>query len=145
MAGFHILYDKYAPVLMGCIHRIVNNHNVAESVLVKTYVHIWDQQASFYPEDAAVLSRMMGIARKLAFEEIKANPGLQQDFTGSNQKEADSKSAINPEEQQNRVFNLLYHRGINSEHAASLLNITVEEVKSHLRMAVKNLKNKEQC
>lgn len=143
LPAFEILYDQYAPVLMGCIYRITNNETIAESVLVKTYVKIWDQRGNSGYSGSTLLGWLIEVARQTAFEEIRSNPALKPipDFDVHNERENNKDALpINIEQMQQSVFDMLYNKGYSCKQAASTLKISVDELKNCFRTSIMNLK-----
>ncbi|MDQ4141384.1 MAG: hypothetical protein M3142_12795, partial [Bacteroidota bacterium] len=51
-----LLYDAYAPVLLGLITRIVRNPKKAELVLQETFLAIWQKRTAFNNSKSGLLT-----------------------------------------------------------------------------------------
>lgn len=63
-----VLYDRYAPAIMGVVLRIVRDTAVAEDVVQETFWRIWDNGAAFQARKGKFSSWLFGIARNLAID-----------------------------------------------------------------------------
>ncbi len=140
---FGELYDKYAPVLMGIINRIVKDTKQAEEILNGTFVRVWNEIGQFNALQCTLLTWLINLARKTAFEEIKyaslttskpKNPVYE-----ATNSEADGKSAGVTKE---TAFEMVYYGGLSFIEAAENLNITVTELKNNIRQVVNGMKDK---
>lgn len=67
-AAYGVLYDRYAPMLLGIIHRIVQDKKEAENLLQDCFVKIWSYIASYNPEKGALATWLINIARNTAID-----------------------------------------------------------------------------
>jgi len=145
------LYDKYAPLLLGVIRRIVGNDKVAEDILQMSFIEIWENKKAYDPSRERLFTWMLRIAKNAALgvvRSVKAGP----DFKTSKDENyvADSDFEIDPgyagdkmfdlKEDQRTALNLVYFRGYTFAEAARKLNIPAETLRSMVIGAVKNLK-----
>jgi RNA polymerase sigma-70 factor (ECF subfamily) len=135
------VYDKYAPVLMGLITRIIPTDSSAEEILQTTFLHTWHQIGSFDATRSSLFSWLMNTARQLAIDNVRSGAVqnltlhiiVDEHATGSNTKQ------INPEPVQKIIFDMVYYKGESCIKAAGALGIPVEEIKKHIRLAIKNM------
>lgn len=66
--AYGVLYDRYAPMLFGIIHRIVQDKKEAENLLQDCFVKIWSYIASYNPEKGALATWLINIARNTAID-----------------------------------------------------------------------------
>lgn len=132
-----ILYDKYAPALLGIIKKIVNNEKLADDILKSTFVKVWDQATGFNESKSSLFTWLINLARQTAVEEIKM----------AQVKNMPNKSAlydvktngISNGHNQPSAFDLIYYAGLNCIEAAAELQITVAELRTNIRMKIKKL------
>ncbi|CAN5183059.1 N/A [soil metagenome] len=135
------VYDKYAPVLMGLISRIVPADSSAEEILQNTFLHTWYQIGSFDASRKSLFCWLMNTARQLAIDKVRSGAvqnlplhnSVNEHATGNNTKQ------INPEPVQKIIFDMVYYKGESCVNAAGTLGIPVEEIKQHIRLAIKNM------
>jgi RNA polymerase sigma factor (sigma-70 family) len=137
-----LLYDKYAPALMGIISRIVNNHEIAEEVLRTTFLKLWDQIGSFDASKSSFFSWLINLARRTAQDEWKSTqfknpPPVDTVYKQGSMGDADRSFE---EITQDAAFDLVYYRGLSCDEAAARLNISVESLRTNMRAAIQNLK-----
>lgn len=144
--SFGLLYDKYAPALLGIIIRIANNQRKAEEILSHVFVKVWNQIASFNSSNTSLFSWLIQLTRQTAFDEIKAEQTKNSADNNSVYKAAKNASGSNlPLSRKNSLssFELIYYKGLNFTEAASALQITVTELTNNLKMEIETLKEKE--
>ncbi len=137
-----MLYDKYAPALMGVINRITRNEELAEEVLQITFARVWDQIDSFDSANTSLFSWLINLARNSAFAKIKPvelknaviNKTVYEESINSSAKDHSFRGSGQT------AFDLIYYKGLNCNEAAAALQISVEDLKKNIRMALKNRK-----
>ena len=73
--SFSLLYDKYAPALLGIISKIIDNEHLADESLQLTFVNAWNTISRFNNSENSLFTWLINIARKTAFEKLPSNPG----------------------------------------------------------------------
>ena len=63
-----LLYDRHAPVVMGIAVRILGDADVAETALLDTFTHAWNNAAQYDERRASVLGWLVMIARSRAID-----------------------------------------------------------------------------
>lgn len=63
-----VLYDRYAPAVMGFALRIVRDTTAAEDIVQETFWRIWNNSAAFQARKGKFASWMFGIVRNLAID-----------------------------------------------------------------------------
>ncbi|WP_207434682.1 RNA polymerase sigma factor [Sabulibacter ruber] len=152
--AFGLLYDAYAPVLLGLISRIVQNTEVAEEVLKETFLAIWSRIHIFDPTQSRFLTWGLAMARGIALEAHKTGKYAHLTFgkkdedpvTPEATRETDQLEESQTKEvfcqlqpQENAILDLIYHKGYTCQQAAEALNISQEELKSQLKSAFKHI------
>ncbi|WP_420641900.1 RNA polymerase sigma factor [Candidatus Leptofilum sp.] len=62
------LYDRYAPILLGVVLRIVQQRVVAEEIVQETFWRVWDKAATFDAAQGKFSTWMYSIGRRLAID-----------------------------------------------------------------------------
>lgn len=63
-----ILYDQYAAALFGLVSRMLHDDQLAEDVLQKTMVKVWQNIEGYDPSKASLFTWMGAIARNTALD-----------------------------------------------------------------------------
>lgn len=124
-----LLYDKYAPALSGIISRIVNEEILAEKILNLTFVKAWNDVAAFNSCSSSLFSWLIKIVRQTAFEELT----LQQE-------QNPQRSNLVYDAHKKSAFDLVYYKGLTYNEAATVLHLTVAEVKASIKMIMDSMK-----
>ena len=147
------LYDKYSPVLLGLISRMMRDEEIAAVLLQEAFVAIWQRKESFDASRLSLLSWLILIARDTVKAALKSgkfngpapNPGpdtpkekANAQYTASPAKE----SFFNLEPDEKAALDLIYLQGYSCPEAAAELGISVETLKSRLKMAGKHLRER---
>lgn len=152
--GLSLLYDNYAPTLLGLIMNILGNREVAEEVLQQTMLKIWDNIHSYDVSKSGLYTWMATIARNTAIDKRRLKSFQNNQQTNSIDTEIyhlhtvqTSTSAIDIEkltadlnDNQKQVLDMVYLKGYTHKETAKVLDIPLGTVKSRLRLAIKALK-----
>ena len=139
--AFGKLYDKYAPVLMGIINRILPADNGGEEILQTAFLHIWHQISCFDASRSSLLTWLIKITRQLALD--KGNPLPEENrsydnpvylYANKNKEEQPVSESV-----EMGIFNFVFYKGLSCTEAAAALKMPVEEVKIYIRQAIKNM------
>jgi RNA polymerase sigma factor (sigma-70 family) len=150
-----LLYDKYAPVLMGLATRIMREQEAAETVLQDTFKAVWERKATYDASRLSLLSWLILLTRDTAMAALKAEnrnvlrsgqkPLAQATTEKENQREG--KVAIEIKEifcnlapNEKAALNLMYLQGFTCTEAAAELGIAEETLKSWLKTASQHLR-----
>ncbi len=153
--GLSMLYDKYAPALLGIIKRIVKNTNVGEEVLQQALLKVWNNVDSYDAQKGNFFTWIASIARNTAIDQVRLK-GYQmsnniETLDGLN--DADVSVSIptddldasvllkSLDEKYKVVLDLIYLQGFTQADAAAALNIPLGTVKTRLRSAIQTLRN----
>ncbi|MEP7264080.1 MAG: sigma-70 family RNA polymerase sigma factor [Bacteroidota bacterium] len=157
--AFTYLYDHYCNALYGVIFRIVNDEDMAQDVLQETFVKIWKNLESYDPAKGRLFTWLVNLTRNFAIDKYRSKEFRQQ---SKNQSLDDSVNSINlltnvknkvdhiglketvsqlkPEYIQ--VIDLLYFKGYTHEEVAKEFNIPLGTVKTRIRAAIIQLREK---
>ena len=136
------LFDKYAPALAGIICRIVDKDTSIDEILQKVFQHVWREAGLLDTSKHSLFTWLIQISRRKAIETVRSaeskTPATNHtDYLHSNNKEEDGISK--PIEK--HLFDLLYYKGLSCAELATAMNIPADEIKKHVRMAIKKLKH----
>ncbi|HEX4954501.1 MAG TPA: sigma-70 family RNA polymerase sigma factor [Thermoanaerobaculia bacterium] len=66
------LYDRYARVTLGLLHRIFGDSGEAEEVVQEVFLQVWRDAASYRPERASAKSWLLLLARSRGLDRLKS-------------------------------------------------------------------------
>ncbi|HYV91847.1 MAG TPA: sigma factor [Chitinophagales bacterium] len=130
-----LLYDRYACMLFGVIHRVVKDTKRAEEILFKTFTHAWNHYNDYDGTQQSISIWMMSIARKFSLdslshqERVKAESELLNSLKRSGVKE------------KMMVLELIFFQGLSVAKIAEKLDCSATEVRTLLHQATDGLKN----
>jgi RNA polymerase sigma-70 factor (ECF subfamily) len=70
-AALEVLYDRYAPVVMGVAMRILSERSMAEDIVQETFLRVWRSATSFDRLRGSFLGWLVRIARNLAIDQYR--------------------------------------------------------------------------
>lgn len=155
------LYDTSSRVLYGLLLRILNEHTLAEEVLLDVYMQVWRQAASYDEVRGSPMAWMLTIARSRAIDRLRSGRQelLRRDtFEGL---EENARSEIDVEEtaeiaevqgrvrdaletlpaEQKEVIELAYYGGLSHSEIALHLEQPLGTVKTRIRSAMMKLRD----
>jgi RNA polymerase sigma-70 factor (ECF subfamily) len=68
IAALEILYDRYAPMILGITLKIIEDRALAENLLQETFWQVWQSAAAYRPENGSFTGWIFRMARSLAME-----------------------------------------------------------------------------
>jgi RNA polymerase sigma factor (sigma-70 family) len=150
------LYDQYSGALMGIIVRILNNREVAEDILQKTMLKVWNGIQSFDAEKSSLYTWMATIARNAAIDQRRLKSFQNQEKTETvdalvHQPHGDQtntagidvqKLTANLDPKYKDVLDHIYLLGYTQQETSEQLGIPLGTVKTRLRLAIKTLGEK---
>jgi RNA polymerase sigma-70 factor, ECF subfamily len=71
-AAFARVYDRYAPILLGLMLRILRSRAEAEDVLQEVFLQVWQQARSFDPARGRAFTWLATLARSRAIDRLRA-------------------------------------------------------------------------
>lgn len=150
--AFGKLYDKYAPMLMGLIVKLVGDKRTAENVLERVFYTVWESKACFDFSKERLFPKMLKITRELCSGE-KPNPAIEiceadktvhiVGISGPLQTEDSIKVPgllYNMEKMGSEALHLIYFEGYTFADAATALNLSLNDLKEKVKTAIRDLK-----
>ena len=147
LKAFNILYNKYAPALFEVIIRITGGQAVAENILQQTFIELWNNKQTYTPLKERVFTWMFKTARRFAIENLRRQSGSDQKQGIHNlvysQEAEDYLTGKNKtaciERKTKQALHLIYFKAYSIDEAACELNITVNDLRANLELAVEQL------
>lgn len=152
--GISLLYDNYAPSLLGIVSRIVKNKEIAEEVLQNVFLSVWNNIDGFNDKKGTFFTWMASIARNAALDQVRLkgfqvfkdaeeidNQVINTSLSFTDTDKVDVERLLGRLEEKNKVvLDLIYLQGNSQRNVAEILDIPLGTVKSRLRVAIKVLR-----
>lgn len=152
--AFKQLYETTHKKVFQYLYRFTNGHNMAEDLVVDTYVEIWKSAKSFRNESKA-LTWIIGISRNIAMNAFRQNkmkeyeldedmmrPPEQFQNCAGNEITHILKDALNRLPTSHReILDLVFLQGLHYEDIARIVRIPVNTVKTRVFHAKEKLRN----
>ena len=159
--SFKYLYDHYAPNLYGVISNIVPSTDLANDVLQRSFVKIWQNIDKYDVEKGTFFTWMLNICRNLAIDEYrkwrrKKDKLIQAKEEGVHKSESHQTKGSNesfgsnedlrlaiqdlPDDQQ-YVIEQLYLGGLTQRELSKSDDIPLGTIKSRVRLALQKLRS----
>ncbi len=150
------LYQDTSPLVYGLILRIIADRAIAEDVLVEVFKQVWNEALLYDARRVEPLEWILTIARSCAItcllsdrckNEFK-NPIAQESLLCAPETERKKTSVISQQQKlvraalaslsstQREVIELAYYGGLSPGEIASRLELPLDTVKKHLRLAM---------
>jgi len=154
--AYETLYEMYAPVLFGVIHKIVREPVLAEDLLSEAFVKIIGAIEQYDCSRGRLYTWMVNIVKNLSFDKMKSkefrngskNRSLDQRiesipdyYTSFNPSHIDLKQITDqlaPEEKY--LIDLAFFKGYTHHEIASECDIPLGTVKSRIRKAINKMR-----
>lgn len=65
-AALETLYDRYAPMVLGIVLKIIQDRALAENLLQETFWQVWQRASMYRPENGSFTGWLYRMARQLA-------------------------------------------------------------------------------
>jgi RNA polymerase sigma-70 factor (ECF subfamily) len=153
-----VAYQNYADALFGIIVRIVKSQEIAEEVLQDTFVKVWGNANKFDESKGRLFTWFANIARNSAIDMVRSakyrnlqktesldNPVYSNNDPDVNIDIKDSglEKVINSlDEKYRMIIEKLYFEGYSHNELSKEMDIPLGTVKSRLRLAIKELRQK---
>ncbi len=149
--AFAILYEKTSHRIKVYLHRLVQDQNCVDDILVETYTQVWKNSAAFRGKSRA-LTWMIGIARNLALkeigkkryhEDITDHPELEAnaiDLDAGDRKEVFSRALNLLSPKHREILDLAFYQDLAYREIAQILEIPESTVKTRVFYAKAALK-----
>lgn len=154
--AFNLLYDKYAPSLLGVVKRMVINESVSEVIFQKVITEIWCRKATYDTKKERLFTWMLRITRTITIDLLRCNKTICQSELEVLHKEiygeAVERFILSLHSAENKplfitdnekaAMNLIYFKGYTLPEAATKLLIPLAELTEGLKRVI-NLLNEQ--
>lgn len=131
--AFEMLYDQFAPSMLSIILRIVKDQKIAELVLSKAFMQIWQNRKSYCVQKGSIIVWLLQFARNAAFLQLeKINPDTLANFQSERQENCSL-----------ALLDLILVHGKTSVEICQILNIPQEAFAAKLKSAIQNKPDKD--
>lgn len=154
------LYDASSRLLFGLLLRIVNDHGVAEEVLLDVYMQVWRQAGSYDERRGSPLAWMLTIARSRAIDRLRSGnlerqrrepfdlslqyaqlePSAEEAVTISELRNAVRAALDLLPVEQREVIELAYYGGLSQREIALKINKPLGTIKTRARLGMTKLR-----
>ena len=161
--AFEHLYDRYAPITLGIIVRIVQDRAEGEEALQESIWRVWNQAANFDPAKGPFRAWLFSIARRQALDLLRRRSVRPQAARDENEErrfeqtpapddvgEA-AEQAIAAEQmrgalgrlsgEQLQVLELAYFKGLTRQEIAQTTGLPLGTVHTRARLGLQNLRS----
>ena len=159
-SAFARVYDRYSPILLGLLLRILRSRAEAEDVLQEVFLQVWQQARSFDESRGRAFTWLVTLARSRAIDRLRAvdsreraaqrsaEDGLpvrqervmaEEDAIRAERAEAVRDALGELPEEQRQVLVLAYLEGMSQSEIAAAKNQPLGTVKTRTRAGLKKL------
>lgn len=129
--AFGLLYDKYAPPMLGIILKMTGDKLRAEELLGECFVNIWNE-ISFYDDNReSLFIWLLNKARFCAANEMQATPAKSANTKNTVYTDAAEKKPEVMKQNNLSALDMVYCKGYSYDKAAAALKITAAECKKN--------------
>jgi RNA polymerase sigma-70 factor (ECF subfamily) len=156
-AAFSYLYDNYAGVLYGVVHKIVFDEQTAQDVLQEVFVKIWNNIGQYDPKKGRIYTWMLNIARNAAIDKLRSKGEVMkskirtgEDIVSNIAQGMGTEQATDTiglrrmvgdlEPGYRAIVELAYFKGFTLDEISKTLGIPLGTVKTRMRHAIKTLR-----
>ncbi len=158
-AAFARVYDRYSPILLGLMLRILRSRPEAEDVLQEVFLQVWQQARSFDPARGRPFTWLVTLARSRAIDRLRsvdsrvraaeaAQREVQEETTAdaadavlhSEQRAVVQAALARLPEEQRRALRLAYYDGLTQSEIAERLNQPLGTIKTRMRSGLIKLR-----
>ncbi|MET0623483.1 MAG: sigma-70 family RNA polymerase sigma factor [Pyrinomonadaceae bacterium] len=159
-SAFARVYDRYSPILLGLLLRILRSRAEAEDVLQEVFLQVWQQARSFDESRGRAFTWLVTLARSRAIDRLRAvdsreraalrsaedgqpvtqaRPLADDDAIRAERAEAVRGALGELPEEQRQVLVLAYLEGMSQSEIAAAKNQPLGTVKTRTRAGLKKL------
>jgi RNA polymerase sigma-70 factor (ECF subfamily) len=159
-AAFAEVYDSHSRVVYGLILRMVRDSAIAEDLLQEIFLKLWRSASSLDSRATSIEPWLIAITRNHVLDYLKSRYNRtamksspldlndlaghltlwQNDFIFVERAELLRVALDRLDDHQRQVLNLAYFEGLTQTEIAVRLNLPLGTVKSHVRIALRNLR-----
>ena len=153
-----LAYQNYGNAIYGIIIRVVKSKEVAEEVLQDVFVKVWKNAGRYNKHKGRLFTWFANIARNAAIDSIRTARAKREAKTTSTEnfvneniygtsemkiEDVGLKKIINSLDSKHRqLVDMAYFQGYTHSELAKELDIPIGTVKSRIRLAIKQLRDK---
>lgn len=150
---FEVIYERYAPTLLGILRRIIHDPDEAADLLQDVFVKIWRQGHRYDPAQGRLFTWFITLTRRTAFDYLSAKKSsclhyvdvlpnqLSFSYTPSyDHIGVEKQMEAILEERYRRLIYMVYWQGYTREAVADELSLPIGTVKTRLRTAIQLLR-----
>lgn len=156
------LYDRFAPLLLGLVVRILGSRAEAEEVLQDVFLHVWNQAGRYDPSRSSVSTWLVLIARSRAIDRLRSRKVAERTLDAVERQEGPGGGHASPEAAENvlirerrervrgelaalppeqrQVLELAFFQGLSQSEIAGRTGIPLGTVKTRSLLAMKKLR-----
>jgi RNA polymerase sigma-70 factor (ECF subfamily) len=159
-SAFARVYDRYSPILLGLLLRILRSRAEAEDVLQEVFLQVWQQARSFDESRGRAFTWLVTLARSRAIDRLRsvdsreraalrsaedgqpvtqASAPADEDAIRAERAEAVRGALGELPEEQRQVLVLAYLEGMSQSEIAAAKNQPLGTVKTRTRAGLKKL------
>ena len=163
-AALEILYDRYAPIVLGIALKVNPDRAMAEDVLQETFWRVWRSASTYQPKLGSFTTWLFRIARNLVVDLYRKNNARIQEIILSDGNPTDIEQAPDPDanvaeqaqaflnnrqvraalealpEAQRRVIEMAYFYGMTRQEIAESTGEALGTVHTRARLALQKLR-----
>jgi len=156
-AAFNYLYQNYAGVLYGIVHKVIFDEQTAQDVLQEVFVKIWNNIGQYDPGKGRIYTWMINIARNAAIDKLRSKGEVMKskiqtgdDIVNNVSKGMKTEQATDTiglrkvvgelEPQYRAIVELAYFKGFTMDEISKTLDVPLGTVKTRMRHAMQLLR-----
>lgn len=156
-AAFNYLYQNYAGVLYGIVHKVIFDEQTAQDVLQDVFVKIWNNISQYDPAKGRIYTWMLNIARNAAIDKLRSKGEIMkgkiqtgEDIVDNLSRGMRTEQATDTiglrrmvgelEPQYRAIVELAYFKGYTMDEISKTLDIPLGTVKTRMRHAMQLLR-----
>ncbi len=158
--SFASLYDRYSPILLGFLLRILNNRAEAEDVLQEVFLQVWQRASDFDDTRGRPFTWLVTLARSRGIDRLRAlgsrgrvaqeaalrdvTPTIRNasdDAIQSEHSEIVRRALADIPEDQRRALVLAYFEGLTQSEIAARLGEPLGTIKTRARSGLSKLRH----
>lgn len=154
------LYDRYGAMLLGLARRVIGSRDEAEEILQEALVHAWRRADRYDPARSSVSTWLVMITRSRAIDRLRSRrvddrtaAAVQRENPPDHESAAGASRVLHHErrqrvrgelaqlpEEQRRVLELAFFRGMTQREIADETGIPLGTVKTRTLLAMRKLR-----
>lgn len=157
--AFNYLYKNYSAVLYGTILKIVNDEETAQDVLQEAFIKIWGNIAQYDASKGRIYTWMLNVCRNAAIDKLRSKGEIMKAKIQTGDDIVNTIRSTQQTEQQtdtiglrsmvaslrpeyHSIVELAYYKGYTLDEISKTLDVPLGTVKTRMRAAMKELREK---